>query len=667
MLLDVPYRLSWPRAMLAALPVVMLTAGVGWWLVGQPPPADAKALAQAWWNQLFWVLLIALALAWLLCLLLLCRHRRVVVDGRGVFVLAFGRQADEAAPSYEHAGGRSVRTRSFLGWRWLRIHHDQGVLRLARTLFPSEHAFAQARRALIAQARRVQAAGADGAGKRPTASRRGGRWWRRLSVAGALAALVSALWWAAQAWLPSAASFDHAMRQVWEARHPGRGALAGFDGKGLPVCLPLAPRPGPYARSHHWEGLAWHEDYLDETGGDGAAEPAVRRQQLEALTQAGLVERQPVSLRVHGVPRPAMRYRLSSQGWAAQSWRRACFMLGVQRYLGVTGWQLVRPISNLNRHYYSVRARVGMHEADLPAWARHPAVQAAFPELPKLWQSREISLPLVRQWRGWTGPKSRRATAAVPAAQAWQERWQQGWAWVSARFHAMAHAVRKGGHASPEPAEIERVVRAMHGASSVSADTQNCLYLPGRASSMPVDAVLHSGPAPRYAIAISLQKQNTEHDPVTRKTLPYLRQLEAAGVLVRGERRVVMAPHGRNKGQAFLAEVYELAPAMRHAQHPAEAACLPLGKPTLELVSLQVAPAGAADKLHPQFRYKLRVLYQAPPAWTTRPGLRSAWPDLREALARGRECQGQFAYDLARNEAKAGSGSCRWAFDSTSR
>ncbi|RRD55920.1 hypothetical protein EII20_13120 [Comamonadaceae bacterium OH2545_COT-014] len=636
----------------------------------QPPPADAGALAQAWWNQLFFVLLAALALAWLICLLLLCRHCRVVVDEHGVSVLAFGRRADEAAPSYDHAGMRSARTASFLGWRWLRIQHDRGVLRLARALFPSEDAFTEFSQALTAQARRVQAARGDGARNRPAApkpARRPGRWWRRISVAAGLTALAAALWWAAQAWLPSAASFDHAMRQVWEARHPGRGAVAGFDGKGVPVCLSLAPRPGPYARSHHWEGLAWHEDYLDEASGAGAPVPAVRRQQLEALAQAGLVERLPVSLLVNGVPSPATRYRLSSQGWAAQSWRRACFMLGVQRYLGVTGWQLVRPISNLNRHYYTVRARVGMHEADLPAWARHPAVQAAFPDLPKLWQPREISLPLVRQWRGWTGPKSRRSAAAVPVAQAWQERWQQAWAWVRARFHAMVHAVREGGHPMPEPAEIEHVVRAMHVASSSSADVQSCLYLPGHASSLPVDAVLHSGPAPRYAVAVNLQKQNTEHDPVTRKTLPYLRQLEAAGVLVRGERRMVVAQRGRSKGRAFLADVYELAPAMRHAQHLSEAECLPLGKPTLEFVSVQMAPADSVHKLHPQFRYKLRVLYPTPPDWATRPDLQSAWPDLREALARGRECQGQFAYDLASSEAEAGGGWCRWAFDSVLR
>ena len=208
--------------------------------------------------------------------------------------------------------------------------------------------------------------------------------------------------------------------------------------------------------------------------------------------------------------------------------------------------------------------------------------------------------------------------------------------------------------------EARQAIEKIHGAAAASADAQSCLHLPGHPD-WPVDEELSAQPA-RYSVALYAQAERAPESRVVTRTLPYLQRLKELGVL-HSERRSISARRGPQAGQMVEADVYELTPAMQPAQHRDYAWCLPLGEPKLDIIDLDIAPPSASYGLLPRFRYRLLRTYPHPPDWAQRSDLQARWPELRDALARGQFCEGEFTYDMARHETAGGGARCRWAYD----
>ncbi len=375
-----------------------------------------------------------------------------------------------------------------------------------------------------------------------------------------------------------------------------------------------------------------------------------------------MLERTRINIPLNGALYPATRFRLSRQGWASSGWdsQPHCFELGWRHYLGLTGWHSETPDSNLERSYYAVRVRTGPSASQTPYWASHPAVQRAFADtLGRALRPEIRQIVLVREASGWAGQQTRgRAARSESGWKYWQRELEILYGKAQRQLLLAWIALRGGG--APSQNEARQAIEKIHGAAAASADAQSCLHLPGHPD-WPVDEELSAQPA-RYSVALYAQAERAPESRVVTRTLPYLQRLKELGVL-HSERRSISARRGPQAGQMVEADVYELTPAMQPAQHRDYAWCLPLGEPKLDIIDLDIAPPSASYGLLPRFRYRLLRTYPHPPDWAQRSDLQARWPELRDALARGQFCEGEFTYDMARHETAGGGARCRWAYD----
>ena len=689
-----PFRLPWHRAFLAAaLPLAL--AGRQLWQLLQAPQEGEAPVAVSPWSLPLWALGAAAALLWLLWVLRFCRKGRVILDENALTVQHAGQTL--VVP---YAWIRSINLLRRAGYQWLRVEYEGGIVRLPHAMLPTGKAFDKLRRGLRHMARLtrqstlmqatdsfVEVEDSLPAPASTTPPRRA----RLLLWLNAWLALTALLWWVALAWLPTAPSFDNAVRETLaqQSRQASPFGPQSLDAGLGPVCLALDDEPRPDGRSASPGGMAWHEDFIDEaarpqaqaqarqagqTGaasaaGDGgaalpdsAAAPGRRLQQLRALADAGVLERTRINIPLNGALYPATRFRLSRQGWASSGWdsQPHCFELGWRHYLGLTGWHSETPDSNLERSYYAVRVRTGPSASQTPYWASHPAVQRAFADtLGRALRPEIRQIVLVREASGWAGQQTRgRAARSESGWKYWQRELEILYG-KAQRQLLLAWIVLRGGGA-PSQTEARQAIEKIHGAAAASADAQSCLHLPGHPD-WPVDEELSAQPA-RYSVALYAQAERAPESRVVTRTLPYLQRLKELGVL-HSERRSISARRGPQAGQMVEADVYELTPAMQPAQHRDYAWCLPLGEPKLDIIDLDIAPPSASYGLLPRFRYRLLRTYPHPPDWAQRSDLQARWPELRDALARGQFCEGEFTYDMARHETAGGGARCRWAYD----
>ena len=166
----------------------------------------------------------------------------------------------------------------------------------------------------------------------------------------------------------------------------------------------------------------------------------------------------------------------------------------------------------------------------------------------------------------------------------------------------------------------------------------------------------------RYEFAIFTNKSRPAYDRVWKRTLPYLEMLHSLGVMTKRSQQG-MSGKGAEANVQFDADVYELAPPFSTAVDPELSHCLPLGKPTVEFVAVELSEPEHASVPQSYGRYKLRIRYKARPSWAKEPQV-AGWEEVQNALQHGRACDGHFHFDRRERILMGGGGSCWWAFDS---
>jgi hypothetical protein len=459
---------------------------------------------------------------------------------------------------------------------------------------------------------------------------------------------------------PSKENFDKVIRALWEKENkPGEGNS--FSDPAKQICISIPYHPAPDARSKVQMPLAWHLDFFTNAPPQQGRETQLL--QLDALTSVGLLQRSTASVTDKGETREAIRYGLTDKGWAATGFSRgdSCFALGAQRYLGITRFEPKAIGSQAGLQFYEVYAKVGLaSENDLSPWARDPKVQAAFPEIRKNLDGQEFVVALVLGEGGWVEYQKMLMDEMLKKSGKGAEKPQPANTALLDDAKRQADELRK--LPPPTVEEVKKILQASHGVGDKVAPWPTpCLDLPG-SEKLPVDKDLSTSRPARYEVAIFTNKPRTTYDPVGNKTIPYLNQLEQLGIV--GKRRTSgFAGEVRDAGAIFEAEVFQLSQAYERRIAPTDPFCFPLGEPSVEFVDLQIAaePQGTPFS---QFRYKIKVMYKAPPAWMNEPSLKNGWAELSGVLERGRACSGEFGFDRRARTQYGGAGSCWWAFDS---
>lgn len=695
------YRLSAARVVAWGLPPLLLLGVLVWWLCRPGALADAPFLRGVSLPLLS--LALALCLLWGVWLLGLRRRGRLTLTDVGLQIEGgLGWRWRQALLPYGQI--RGIHRRRTAGQPWLEVRHGRGVLALPQAMLAAPRDFELLRRALIEQVkaahRRAKALNGKGDGIHADADPQASlaiaqaaalralpplppyRPKRRavavLMTAGVLAWLV---FWAVRGLLPTAAGFEHAVRELIASERVLGGSRhwddAGEAERVQPalqkMCLQLDDFPAAQvrpssARRLDSSGMAWFEDHIDpaerppQLRESIAAMAAKRRnsarrtEQLRALAQAGVLESEAVPVLWQGRAYQGTRYRMSVQGWAS-GWSRApgCIAIGMRRFAGVSTWQVPkddRYAALWGTHTVTYRTQVPQSER--PEWTRHAQVQQEFGEqIHKAWADEDKQLALARSLTGWQTPEKMiydhargQKSLSVHAQLAWQA--------LRSRAMLLWWDVRYG---QPDAGEIRQMLEYKYGADAPGASHVGCIPLPGGSGWM-VDQT-HKYGEPYQAVIFA--KERGENDPL-RPSIAYLQKLVAAGILW-VQREPVQVERGPQKGQLLPADVYRMGKVVPTTDSTSQRSCLPLGKPQAQLVALQVVPAGNSKSLEPRFRFRLQQTFPEPGSWARNPRLQAAWPELREAITRGRFCEGEFGYDLKKKDSFGGASSCFWGVD----
>ena len=465
---------------------------------------------------------------------------------------------------------------------------------------------------------------------------------------------------------PSARNFERAIAALVDKnrRDDDHMNYVGFRTKHAKLCVPLPQYPEPDARSRARYPLAWHMDFRE---GEPNAARSSQLKQLDALTAAGLLARADLTVAGDAAKR-VTRYRLTSKGWAASNWKNQspCLVFGYQLSPSVSGIQRKQLPGLPKGEWYEVAGATGAGPIeDLAEWARSAEVRSAFPEI-----ARQLAGVPLRMLFTWDGKQ-----------------------WVDAQTFMQRQNNRQGegstdAHKQPKPAideatkrelaqlsklapptldEVKSVLNATYGEQQKWRSSLDCIALPQAGGSwLPVDRELTprtpNGGYGRYAVAVFTNKSRPTYDRVWKRTLPYLETLHSLGVMTKRSQQGISG-NGAEASQQFDADVYELAPAFSTAMDTELPHCLPLGKPTVEFVVVELSEQDHSG-VRPFFvRYKLRIRYEAPPSWVKEPQVQG-WDEVQSALQHGRACDGHFQFDRRERILVGGAGSCWWAFDS---
>lgn len=364
------------------------------------------------------------------------------------------------------------------------------------------------------------------------------------------------------------------------------------------------------------------------------------RHKLDALAQAGFFARQVDNEAKSPGSGSLLRYTLTLKGWAVTDYRNGspCFVYAHQENLGVGGFSRVEDEKDSGRILYRVTARLGVrHPEALPDWARAPSVREAFPSIAHNLSGVTRVFVFERVGGQWRSPASQ----------------------PEARQSFLPEQMRG-------QAPTEQEIRSLLTARTDWSGHGYCVAMPnGRQAALPVDRNLSGQYAGQYAVAVfDGGGRRSERDPVLQRTLPYLRSLQTAGVLVSQQ---VLLPGLRQMDHREMASVFEFSPGFADRLRPGDAMCLSPGQPDPEIVDVQVVRRADARGLPDAYRYKVRLHFSHPPAWMEDVRLQQVWPELAHVLHDGWACQGEFAFDRKTRSSAGGAENCGWAFESVAR
>jgi hypothetical protein len=406
--------------------------------------------------------------------------------------------------------------------------------------------------------------------------------------------------------------------------------------------------------------MAWHFDFVSDK--PLTKEREIQLRQLDALSKAGLLDKFNTVANIADETKKVIRYRLSWKGWAASRYKKndpACFVYGTPRYLGSTGIPTMAG-KHAGFEIYMVKGKVGLgSEAELAPWAKNQEFRSVFPEIDKMVDGKEYSLGLIRDGDEWFNAddilngKSRKSLRSI------SEELKQD--------KSNVPKIVAEGDELPDPTvdELRKLLQTLYG----NYGDNNCLYLPSDGGKLPVDKELYrsnSNTNQDYAVAIFTNKDRTSYDRVFKKTIPYLNMLEQLGIVTKHAERNIPG-EGREEKKLFDAQIFELTSQYKNRNRPGRPYCFPLGKPTVEIVDIQLGKRrrfGGNIMPESHFRYKLRVMYKNLPVWMNDSLLMDSWPELKGIVERGWACDGALSFDRKTRKTGAGGGSCWWAFDS---
>lgn len=459
---------------------------------------------------------------------------------------------------------------------------------------------------------------------------------------------------------PSKDDFDKAVKALWE------DARSDNDSRWAPLvraCVQIPLSPSPDAQSTSLHPLA---NYLDFAADMPPSED--RRQQLrqlDALAKVGILQKSDAENDIRGEIKAVNRYHFTEKGWAASLVGRGarwCLGYGTLRVLGISRFARSGYGPYGNRDVYDVVARVGVTSPDeLEQWARDDAVVAAFPAIRKALEGQEVGLEFIQADDGrWL---------ELEEFLEWEQRQRikrenaEGHAELM-RIEKDLRARREASHRHPAPtvAEVTALLQAHFASHMANHHPQHCAPLPDSGSDYPVDRQI-SGPGSRnYAVAIFPGRPRRKDDPVVVRTQPYLDRLERMGVLIKRAQRQIPAERAGQK-VFYDGYVYTLTPPYADKVDPDFPRCLLMGKPTLEIVAIDIFEYPFEQGSGAAFHHKVRLIYRNPLPWTRDAGLREGWSELRERLELGLACEGTIGFDKQTRKAGAGGSSCWWAGD----
>lgn len=437
----------------------------------------------------------------------------------------------------------------------------------------------------------------------------------------------------------------------------------GFGKKPPELCVPLPLYPEPDARSKVRYPLAWHMDFR---GGEPSAARSTQLKRLDALTGAGFLAKLNVAV-AGDAASPVTRYRLTSKGWAASNWKNQspCLIYGYQRGAVVTGFERKALPGLPNGEWYEVAGTAGAGRIDdIAEWARGSDMQSVFPEIAR--QLAGVPFRVLFTWDGqqWVDVQTFMQRKSNPQAGSSADAQGQAEPAMDEATKRELAQLRK--LAPPTVDEVKTILNATYGEQQKRRSRLECIAMPQEDSPLPVDRELTPWTPGRgygrYAVAVFTNKSRPAYDRVGKRTLPYLETLVSLGVMTKRSEQGVTGK-GTEKSQQFDAEVYELAPAFSNAMDTEFGHCLPLGKPTVEFVAVELSEQHETGVPQSFLRYKLRIRYKSPPLWTKEPQV-AGWEEVQSALQHGRACDGHFQFDRRERALVAGVGSCWWAFDS---
>jgi len=456
-----------------------------------------------------------------------------------------------------------------------------------------------------------------------------------------------------QATQPTAENFQKAVSAMWD------GKLRNQNG-GLPImeCAAVPAYPAPDARSKSQQPMAWHMDFLVDKSTSPERERQLR--QLDVLTTKGFLNKTAIEVDADGSVRAATRYTLNNSGWAASPAKSGlgCISYGEIQVLGISGFEPKILSEKAGLEVYLVRVKLGIAITD-PAsnWARDPVVLEAFPDIKKKIAGEVTETLFVRgagQWMEYgqlLRDEQRRREDARVAAEFGKDDF-------TPEYKRHMEELRN----LPGPTEEE--VKAL-----VAADYKNptwrqsCMFLPG-SGRLPVDRSLTRPHPSTYGVAIFSNVVRKPSDQVAGRTIPYLEQLERAGILKKTH-LMGLPRSARDSPDLQEGDLYELASPQTVALHEMDPTCLPLGPPTVEFISVHIRNEETFLGPSSSFSYKLRLYFKEPPNWAHDAKVLENWPELRLALERGRACEGRDEFDRKTRKRKGGNLSdCWWAFDS---
>jgi hypothetical protein len=455
---------------------------------------------------------------------------------------------------------------------------------------------------------------------------------------------------------PTRESFEPMVRELWDKQVREKGLLV-FPGQGNHLCLSIPWHPVADSSSKSNRPMAWHMDFLPTSL--QAPERQKQLRQLDALSKVGLLRKSRTFATVGADAKGVIRYEYTEEGWASsvQVERRWCFPYGTRTYLGVTRVAPAVVNARAGLEIYEVRAKAGVKSrSDLAVWARDEHLQTAFPEIQEQLAGKEYAVGFVRGSGGWVDLE----TLARDEATRRGSVPPSGPTLKVPQMPDPQAAARDPRNALPPPTieEVKSAITRMNQVGEADPAPSNCIYLPG-GERWPVDKKMYDYKTRRYAIAIFTNKDRKPHDPVVKRTIPYIEILEQLGILAARIERNLPAD-GKDSTSRYDAKVYELTPPFQHRTHARYLDCFPLGTASIKFIDVRLR-----DKHIPKaaFRYKIRVFYKQPPDWMKSPKLLDGWAELRDSIDRGRACEGEFEFDRTTRHEASGAGSCWWAFD----